>query len=62
MASFAEHAFNNSQHSVTKLTPVKMLYGRDTDLNLDLEAEAPEGEAPEATERLRALQDAREKA
>jgi hypothetical protein len=57
----AEFAYNNSWNASTKATPFKALYGYDPELRFDVEDNAAKGEAPAAHERVRRLQELRER-
>jgi transposase InsO family protein len=57
----AEFAYNNSWSSSTKTTPFKALYGYDPELRFNVEDNANRGEAPAAHERVKTLQELRDK-
>jgi hypothetical protein len=58
----AQFAYNNSIHDSTKTTPFYVVYGKHPLLTLPPEDSRPEGEVPNAVERVQHMHSAREKA
>jgi hypothetical protein len=58
----AQFAYNNSIHDSTKTTPFYVVYGKHPLLTLPPEDSRPEGEVPNAVERVQRMHSAREKA
>lgn len=56
----AQFTYNNSKHSSTGMSPSELLMGARFDLNIDIQAPEPEGFAPDALDRAKALKNIRE--
>lgn len=57
--ALAEFTYNNSAHSTTGVSPFWALYGFHPTIELHVEDNVPEREAPAATERVKRIQDKR---
>jgi hypothetical protein len=58
--ALAEFTYNNSIHSTTGMSPFFAMYGFHPTIELNVEDNVPEGEAPAAAERIKKIQEERE--
>ncbi len=57
--AFAEFTYNNSMHSTTGVSPFFAMYGFHPAIELHVEDNVPEGEAPAASERAKIIEEER---